>query len=213
MLRNGMLFILSGASGVGKSTVCKHILNSTSDIQLSVSYTTRPIRPGEEHGREYCFIDEATFRRMTEQGAFLEWAEVYGNLYGTPRQELMELKEQGQDVILDIDIQGARNVMKNAHDAVSVFLMPPSMDILKLRLEARGTDDPDVVERRFQKAQSEMEYHVEYEYTIRNGSLEQATKEFESIILAERVRTKRLDQAWLHSQGLIGKEVQREIVS
>ena len=198
MSRSGMLFILSGSSGVGKSTVCKQIIDSINSVQLSVSYTTRPIRVGEEHGREYWFADEAEFRRMIDQHAFLEWAEVYGNLYGTPRQELIQLKEQGIDIILDIDVQGARNVMKKADDAVSVFLMPPSLEVLKARLQARGTDDPDVVERRFQKAKIEMEHHVEYDYTISNDSLEQAIKEFESIILAERVRTKRLDQAWLH---------------
>ncbi len=212
MSRSGILFILSGASGVGKSTLCKHIICSLSDIQLSVSYTTRPMRTGEEHGREYWFVDEATFRRMIDQQDFLEWAEVYGNLYGTPRQELVQLQENGVDVLLDIDIQGAKNVMRNAHDVASIFLMPPSLDVLKARLEARGTDDSDVVERRFQKAQVEMESHREYEYTIKNGRLEQATREFESIILAERVRTTRLDPTWLHSYGFIGKERQSEIV-
>ena len=212
MSRRGILFILSGASGVGKSTLCKQIIRSLSDIQLSVSYTTRPKRSGEEHGREYWFVDETTFRRMVDQQAFLEWAEVYGNLYGTPRQELLQLQERGIDVLLDIDIQGAKNVMRNAEDVASIFLMPPSLDVLRSRLEARGTDDSDVVERRFQRVQAEMESHVEYGYTIRNGSLEQATREFEAIILAERVRTARLDRAWLHHYGLIGKESQSEIV-
>ncbi len=213
MSRSGILFILSGSSGVGKSTLCKHIIGSIPAIQLSVSYTTRPIRAGEEHGREYWFVDEQEFQRMIDQHAFLEWAEVYENLYGTPRRELLQLQEQGIDVILDIDVQGARNVMKNSHDAVSVFLMPPSLDILKARLKARGTDNPDIVERRFQKAQIEVEYHVEYDYTISNGSLEQAIKEFESIILAERVRTKRLDHEWLHRHGLVGKERDSKIVT
>ena len=207
MSRNGILVILSGASGVGKSTLCKHIIRSIPDIQLSVSYTTRPIRSGEEHGREYWFVNEETFRRMIDQQAFLEWAEVYGNLYGTPRRELMQLQDTGIDVILDVDIQGAKNVMNNAEDVVSVFLMPPSLEVLKSRLEARGTDDAEVVERRFQKAQAEMAHHVEYKYTMRNGSLEQAIREFESIVLAERVRTKRLDHDWLYRYGLIDKEV------
>ena len=131
-----------------------HIIPSLPDIQLSVSYTTRPIRPGEVHGKEYWFVGENEFHDMIAQQSFLEWAEVYGNLYGTPRQELMKLQEQGIDVILDIDVQGARNVMKNAHEAVSVFLMPPSLDTLKARLKARGTDDMDVVERRFQESPS-----------------------------------------------------------
>lgn len=213
MSRDGIFFILSGSSGVGKSTLCNHIIPSMSGIQLSVSYTTRPMRQGEVHGKDYWFVHENEFREMIAQQSFLEWAEVYGNLYGTPRQELIKLQEQGIDVILDIDVQGARNVMKNAPGAVSVFLMPPSLETLKIRLKARGTDDSDVVERRFQKAQAEMECHVEYEYTIRNESLDQATKEFESIILAERVRTKRLGQGWLHRDGLLGKEIQSNVVT
>ena len=179
------------------------------NVELSISYTTRPIRAGETDGREYRFIDEPDFRRMISEQAFLEWAEVYGNLYGTPRQELLIKKERGVDIILDIDVQGAKNVMQHVSDCVSIFLMPPSLDVLKSRLEARGTDNPEVVEQRFQKAQSEMEQHVNYEYTIKNESLDQSIKEFESIILAERVRTKRLDDEWVHEHVLQGHERQR----
>ncbi|GJL50111.1 MAG: guanylate kinase [Nitrospirales bacterium] len=206
MSHSGMLFILSGSSGVGKSTLCKRIMTSIPDVQLSVSYTTRPIRDGETHGIEYWFVDQSEFRRMIEQDAFLEWAEVYENFYGTPRQELVTRIDQGIDVILDVDVQGARNVMKNMPDAVSVFLLPPSLEVLKARLESRGTDKSDVVDRRFQKAQAEMAHYVEYDYTIRNGCLDQAIKEFESIIVAEHVRTKRLDHAWMSRHGLARQE-------
>ncbi|WP_447970775.1 guanylate kinase [Nitrospira sp. M1] len=209
MSHSGILLILSGSSGVGKSTLCKHIIASIPDVQLSVSYTTRSIRGGETHGVEYWFIDQEEFRRMIAQEAFLEWAEVYGNLYGTPRQELLTQIDKGIDVILDIDVQGARNVMKNMPDAVSVFLMPPSLEVLKARLESRGTDDSDVVEHRFQKAQAEIANYVEYDYTIQNGCLEQAIKEFESIIVAEHVRTKRLDPAWVFRHGLARQESNR----
>ncbi len=207
-----MLLILSGASGVGKSTLCNHSVSTLKGVCLSVSYTTRPKRVGEEHGREYWFVDKNEFQQMIAQQAFLEYAEVYGNLYGTPRQELTQVQEQGIDVILDIDVQGARNVMDTVPDAVSVFLMPPSLEILQARLQARGTDDPKVIERRLQEAQSEMAHHVEYQYTVRNESLEQATREFESIILAERVRTNRLDRTWLEEKGLIRQTYDSEQV-
>lgn len=178
-------------------------------VQLSVSYTTRPIRAGETNGREYWFVNEPEFRQLITQDAFLEWAEVYGNLYGTPRQELLKAQERGIDIILDIDVQGAKNVMQKASDCVSVFLMPPSLEVLKVRLEARGTDPPEVVEQRFQKARSEMEQHVHYDYTIKNESLDQSIKEFESIILAERVRTKRLNEAWVYDHVFKRHEQQR----
>ncbi|GJL53618.1 MAG: guanylate kinase [Nitrospirales bacterium] len=209
MSHSGILLILSGSSGVGKSTLCKHIIASIPDVRLSVSYTTRPIRDGETHGVEYWFIDQEEFRRMIAQDAFLEWAEVYGNLYGTPRQELLTQIDKGIDVILDVDVQGARNVMKNMPDAVSVFLLPPSLEVLKARLETRGTDNAEVVEHRFQKAQAEIANYVEYDYTIQNGCLEQAIKEFESIIVAEHVRTKRLDRAWVLRHGLARQESNR----
>lgn len=139
---------------------------------------------------------------MIEEKAFAEWAEVYGCLYGTPWKELTGEKKPKDDIILDIDVQGARKVMQNLNDAISVFVMPPSLEILKARLRGRGTDTPDIVERRFQQAQEEMRHYREYDYTILNGKLATAAKEFTSIVIAERTRTKRVDPSLLKKLGL-----------
>jgi len=203
MSEHGILFVVSGPSGVGKSSISRKVIETVPDLRLSISCTTRSPRPGEEHGREYCFVTEAEFRRMIEQEAFAEWAEVFGNLYGTPWKELIEGKEQKNDIILDIDVQGARQVMHNLDDAVSVFVMPPSLDILKARLRGRGTDSPDIVDRRFQQAQEEMQHYNKYGYTILNESLEKAAKDFAAVVMAERTRTKRVDSAWLQQIGLL----------
>ena len=143
---------------------------------------------------------------MIDKEGFAEWAEVFGNLYGTPWSEVTQTKEQGQDVILDIDVQGARQVIHRLDKLVSVFIMPPTLKVLKDRLHGRGTDSEAVVERRFQNAQEEMKHYSGYDYTISNGDLEQAVKEFVSIVLAERVRTSRMDQAWLQQNGLLKAE-------
>ena len=203
MSHTGILFVVSGPSGVGKSSISEKVISAVPDIRLSISCTTRSPRPGEENGREYRFVTEDEFRRMIDQKEFAEWAEVYGHLYGTPWQELTQKRKQGQDIILDIDVQGARQVIQNLNDAVSVFVMPPSLEILKTRLRGRGTDSPEIVERRFQKAQEEMKSYFEYDYTMSNGNLDQAVKEFVSIVLAERVRTKHVDQNWLQQNGLL----------
>jgi len=202
MSDHGILFVVSGPSGVGKSSISHKAIGTVPDLRLSISCTTRSPRPGEEHGREYWFVHEGEFRRMIEQEAFAEWAEVYGYLYGTPWKELIEGRKQQHDIILDIDVQGARQIMHNLDDAISVFVMPPSLDILKSRLRGRGTDSSDIVERRFQQAQEEMQHYHEYDYTILNGSLENAANEFASIVMAERTRTKRVDPAWLQQIGL-----------
>lgn len=203
MSEHGILFVVSGPSGVGKSSISRKVIETVPDLRLSISCTTRPPRTGEQHGREYRFMAEEEFRRMIEQEAFAEWAEVYGFLYGTPWTELMEGRKEKSDIILDIDVQGARQVMHNLDDVISVFVMPPSLDILKDRLRGRGTDSPDIVERRFQQAQEEMQHYHEYDYTILNGRLEKAAKEFASIVMAERSRTKRVDPAWLQQIGLL----------
>ena len=203
MSDHGILFVVSGPSGVGKSSLSRKVIETVPDLRLSISCTTRSPRPGEEHGREYCFVTEAEFRRMIEQEAFAEWAEVFGHFYGTPWKELIQEKPQKNDIILDIDVQGARQVIHNLDDAVSVFVMPPSLDTLKARLRGRGTDSPEIVDRRFQKAQEEMLSYQKYGYTILNESLEKAAKDFASIVIAERTRTKRVDSAWLQQIGLL----------
>ena len=203
MSDRGILYVVSGPSGVGKSSISRKVIETVPDLRLSVSCTTRSPRPGEEHGREYWFVSHDEFRRMIDQQAFAEWAEVYGFLYGTPWKELNGGNDPKHDIILDIDVQGARQVMQNLDDAISVFVMPPSLDILKSRLRGRGTDRADIVERRFKQAQEEMQHYDEYDYTILNGSLDHAAKEFASIVLAERRRTKRVDPGWLQQIGLL----------
>jgi len=190
-----LLFVVSGPSGVGKSTLCRHILKNVPDIRLSVSYTTRKPRSGETDGKEYRFISEDEFRAKVSEHAFAEYAEVYGRLYGTPWKELEQEPDSNTDVLLDIDVQGARQVMKTLQKAVTVFILPPSLGVLRARLVDRGTDTPDEQNRRFQKAQDEMRSYTEYQYTIRNETLEQAIEELQAVIVAERVRTNHVDPA------------------
>lgn len=190
-----LLFVVSGPSGVGKSTLCRHILQIVPDVRLSISYTTRKPRSGETYGKEYRFISEEEFRMKISEHAFAEFAEVYGQWYGTPWEELEQEPGSSTDVLLDIDIQGARQVMKTLQKAVTVFILPPSLEVLRSRLLERGTDTADEQDRRFQKSQNEMLSYTEYQYTIRNETLEQAIEELQSVIIAERVRTTHIDPA------------------
>ena len=183
------MFVVSGPSGVGKSTLCRHILQDIPDIRLSVSYTTRSPRSGETDGKEYRFILEEEFRTKIEEHAFAEWAEVYNRLYGTPWNELKQEPGVHTDILLDIDVQGARQVMKTLQKAVTIFILPPSLEILHSRLVERGTDSSEEQDRRFQKSQDEMKSYIEYHYTIRNENLEQAIQELQAIIVAERMKT------------------------
>jgi len=190
-----LLFVVSGPSGVGKSTLCRHILKTIPDIRLSVSYTTRKPRSGETDGKEYRFISEVEFHAKISEHAFAEHAEVYGRLYGTPWKELEQESGSNTDILLDIDVQGARQVMKNLQKAVTIFILPPSLEVLRTRLVERATDTSDEQERRFQKSQEEMRSYSEYQYTIRNETLEQAIEELQGVIMAERVRTTHIDAA------------------
>jgi len=197
MSRKGVVFVVSGPSGVGKSTLCHDIIHSMAEVRMSVSCTTRSPRPGERDGREYSFVSDAEFRRMIGKEEFAEWAEVYGHLYGTPHKELNRTKEDGVDVILDIDVQGAKQVMRTLQGAVTIFVLPPSLETLQTRLFNRGTDSLEVRERRFQQARKEMRNYLAYQYVIINEKLSQAVHEFQAIILAERIRICRVDRAWL----------------
>ncbi len=190
-----LLFVVSGPSGVGKSTLCRHMLATMRDIRLSVSYTTRQPRPGETDGQEYRFVSKEDFQKKIEEHAFAEWAEVYGKYYGTPWKELEQQSGSVTDILLDIDVQGARQVMKKLQRSVSIFILPPSLEILRTRLADRGADSQEEQTRRFQNCQEEMGRYSEYQYTIRNGHLEQAILELQAIILAERVKTTHIDPA------------------
>jgi guanylate kinase len=204
--RRGLLFVVSAPSGAGKTTLCKELVMTVPGLRHSVSCTTRKARPGEVHGREYFFVDEATFDGMVERNEFAEWAQVYGHRYGTPRQALLDLMEKGEDVLLEIDAQGAMQIKKRFEDGVYIYIMPPSLDALRVRLVQRGSDSPDEIQRRLQKARQEILSYREYSYIVRNEDMKQAVKELESIVRAERIRTQRLDLGWLEENFIRGKD-------
>ncbi len=204
--RRGILFIISAPSGTGKTTLCKQLTASVPGLWHSVSCTTRKPRPGEEHGREYFFIDEKTFQSMIERNEFMEYAHVYGNWYGTPRKALMDKMEQGIDVLLEIDVQGAMQIKKRFEDGVYIFILPPSMEILRSRLQSRASDSPEEILRRLQKVKEEVWSFREYYYIVRNDDLAQSLRELQSIFVAERLKTKRLDMHWLEQNFILEKD-------
>jgi len=188
----GLLIVISAPSGTGKTTLVHMLLKEFPDLEFSVSYTTRPPRSGEVDGRDYHFVDRKTFERMIEEGDFLEWAEVYGNLYGTSRTQVLRALNEGRDVILDIDTQGALQVKKNFPEAVLIFILPPSLKELERRLRNRGTDDEETIERRLKTAREEIRRAPLYDYIVVNDVLEVAYENLKSIIRAEKLRTERL---------------------
>lgn len=179
MERRGLLFVVSAPSGAGKTTLCGEIISVVPGIRPSISYTTRKPRPGEEHGREYFFVEEPVFQAMVERHEFAEWAPVYGNMYGTPRAALTEMMEQGTDVLLEIDTQGAMQIKKKFDDGVYIYILPPSIDALRTRLQQRGSDSAEEIQRRLQKAREEVWSYREYSYIVRNDDMKQALKEID----------------------------------
>jgi guanylate kinase len=185
----GNLIIVSAPSGAGKTTLVAGALGRDNRAQPSISFTSRRPRAGEEQGVHYYFVSRAEFEAMIANGDFLEWAEVHGNLYGTSRRAVEEIRSSGSDVILTIDIQGAAQARKLFPDAVSVFIMPPSLDALTLRLESRGTDTAHDRRLRLDSALHEMEQYVNFDYVVINDDLDRAIDELVAIITAERCRT------------------------
>ncbi|MBO2452465.1 guanylate kinase [Actinomadura barringtoniae] len=171
------LTVLSGPSGVGKSTVVAEIRRAHPSVWLSVSVTTRPPRPGEVHGVQYFFVDDAGFDRLVAEGELLEWAEFAGNRYGTPREAVIDRLERGEAVLLEIDLQGARQVRQTMPDAQLVFLAPPSWEELVRRLVGRGTEPPDVIERRLEAARVELAAEQEFDLTLINTSVQDVCRE------------------------------------
>lgn len=210
MDRRGLLFVVSAPSGAGKTTICKQVVSEVPELWYSISYTTRTARPGEQDGREYRFVDEATFQHMVQRNEFAEWAHVHGNLYGTPRRTLTEKMDAGVDVLLEIDDQGAKQIKKKFSDAVFVYILPPSLEDLEARLTQRAGDAPDEIQRRLQRAREEVWSYREYYYIVKNDDLKQACKALESIILAERHKTKRLDMAWLEENFIRERKTERK---
>jgi len=201
--RRGILFIISAPSGTGKTTLCKQLSVNIPGLWHSISYTTRKPRPGEEHGREYFYTEESTFQAMIERHEFVEWARVYGHLYGTPRQTLKEKIDQGIDVLLEIDVQGALQVKKKYDDAVSIFILPPSMTVLRQRLQARASDSTEEIQRRLQKVKEEVWSYRDYAYIVRNDDLTHSLQDLENIFLAERLKTNRLDMTWIENNFIL----------
>ncbi|MDF2754603.1 MAG: gmk [Nitrospira sp.] len=204
--RRGILFIISAPSGTGKTTLCKQLVANIPGLWHSVSYTTRTPRPGEEHGREYYFTDDTTFQAMIDRHEFVEWARVYGHLYGTPRRMVADKIEQGIDVLLEIDVQGALQVKKKFDDAVSIFILPPSMTVLRQRLLNRASDSSEEIQRRLQKVKEEVWSYREYAYIVRNDDLTRSLQDLESIFLGERLKTKRLNMAWIENNFILDDE-------
>ncbi len=194
--RKGILFVISAPSGAGKTTLCREAMKRLDNLTFSVSYTTRPPRPGEEEGRDYHFVDEETFLQMVEKGEMAEWARVYNHLYGTPKAPLLKAIKEGKDILLDIDIQGASQI-KGAFpdDAVTIFVFPPSLETLKERLGKRGTDPPQVIKERWAKAEEEMAMYPLFQFFVVNDQLERAVEDLLAIIKSERHRVKRIKEA------------------
>ena len=182
----GNLFIISAPSGAGKSSLIQALLKNHSDMQVSVSHTTRAPRPGEQDGVHYHFISVEQFKALIAQNEFLEWAEVFGNYYGTSKSTIRTSLSQGIDVFLDIDWQGARQIRQQAPSAKGIFILPPSLAELEQRLNNRGQDSSEVIAKRMAQAHSEMSHADEYEYLIINDNFETALAEFERIVLAQR---------------------------
>ena len=195
--RAGTLFVVSAPSGTGKTTICRKLLKKYDTLKLSVSYTTRQPRKGEENDIDYSFVTKEKFKKMIDKGEFAEWAMVYGNFYGTSLKRLKKLNKDGYDIILDIDTRGAMQ-LKNTYDkAVYVFILPPSMQILKDRLVSRKTETADIVKKRLDSAREEISYYEKYDYIIVNDILKNAYQELESIVLATKARTANADQKWI----------------
>ncbi|MAY81854.1 MAG: guanylate kinase [Deltaproteobacteria bacterium] len=190
----GALFVVTGPSGTGKTTLVQEALKSIPGLKFSVSATTRPQRRGEQDGRDYHFLDRDAFTAKIEAGEFLEWAEVYGNFYGTLKGPVNHALENGSSILLDIDTQGAEQVRATAHTAISIFVLPPDMNILAHRLKSRATDEPAVIERRIQEAKHQLREACHFDYLVVNDDLRSAHDQFQAIVVAELLRTSRHKQ-------------------
>jgi guanylate kinase len=194
--RRGLMLVLSSPSGAGKTTLSRMLLKADRNIELSVSVTTRPKRKGEKNGKDYHFIDRARFDAMVTKGQLLEWAEVFGYFYGTPRLPVQRALRAGRDVLFDIDWQGTQQLSEKARgDIASIFVLPPSIAELERRLHTRALDDEDVIRGRMAKASGELSHWAEYDYVIINDSLDHAFAEVQMILAAERM--KRTRQPWI----------------
>ena len=185
-MKEPLLIVIAAPSGGGKSTVLSRVFEEVQGLLFSISHTTRPPRKGEENGREYFFVDSGRFRSLVAQNAFLEWAEVHGNLYGTSRGELDRARALSRDLVLDIDVQGAEQVVKSHPAALTIFLRPPSLEVLKARLKGRGTDSEASLSVRLRNAEIELARAGEFQHVVVNDDLETAVREVKAVIGAGR---------------------------
>lgn len=191
-MTRGLLFIVSAPSGTGKTTLVERLVQILPNLRKSRSYTSRPRRPAERDGVDYNFISREAFEAMIARGELLEWADVFGNLYGTARADTERLLASGQDVVLVIDVQGARQVKASGIDHTSIFVLPPSYEVLEARLRRRSADPEDAMQRRLATARAEVGGYVEYDYVVINDQLEPTVVRLQEIIAAERSRTHRM---------------------
>ncbi|MCK1718790.1 guanylate kinase [Bradyrhizobium sp. 141] len=190
--RRGLMFVLSSPSGAGKTTLSRLLIDRMSGLKMSVSATTRPMRPGEVNGKDYTFVDKATFEAMVKADELLEWATVFDNSYGTPRGPVEAALSAGQDVLFDIDWQGTQQLKHKAReDVVSVFILPPSVSDLEKRLHSRAQDSDEVIRKRMSRASHEMSHWAEYDYIVINHDVDEAFAEVQSILKAERLKRER----------------------
>jgi len=191
-LRRGLLIVLSSPSGAGKSTISRRLLQDSSDLSMSVSATTRPMRPGEVDGRDYHFVDDVTFERMVKDEDFAEWAYVFDHRYGSPKDPIKEALKAGRDILFDIDWQGTQQ-LKSAFgsDLASIFILPPSVTELERRLRARQTDSEDIIQGRMRRAAGEIGHWDAYDYVLINDDLESCIRDVKAIVEAERLRPRR----------------------
>lgn len=204
--RRGIMLVISSPSGAGKSTIARALLERVSNLELSVSVTTRERRGSEIDGTHYHFITPKEFERLRDSDALLEWAQVHGNFYGSPREAAEQAMSQGRDMLFDIDWQGGRQLLDRARgDVVSVFILPPSMEELQKRLTRRAEDSPETIERRLRNAREEIPHWRDYDYVVINRDLDQAFHEVESILVAERLRRDRRPGLFELQKSLLGE--------
>jgi guanylate kinase len=207
----GNVFVLSAPSGAGKSTLRERLIQQVPKLIFSVSFTTRPPRPGEVHGQDYFFVDDATFDRMVAEDGFVEWVKVYENRYGTGKDWIREKLEAGTDILLDIETIGAGNVRREIPDAVMIFLLPPDAEALSHRLRGRGKDSEAQIRTRLRYARHEMEAYPNYDYLVVNDDLESAYRQLESVIVATRCHLKRMTTVAQRILASFPRESQEEL--
>ncbi len=201
MTKKGLLIVISGPSGAGKGTICRHWLDKYPDFILSISATTRKARHNERDGINYFFKSHDEFISMIENNEFLEYAKVYDNYYGTPKKYVEDQLLSGKDVVLEIDIQGALQVKKSFKEGIFIFIAPPSMDELKKRIVGRGTENPDMIAKRFKSAFDELRYMEKYNYVVVNDTVEEAVEKIQAIVTAEKCRVDRNKELYTMIQG------------